>query len=238
MVKSVLRIGAAVFFVCSLAYGGYALINHTRLKFYVFGKKTVQDRLREYGPAARSRVSPLLEKNGIGYPPSRIALICLKQERRIELWCANKDGAHKHIKDYPILGMSGKQGPKLAQGDYQVPEGLYRVESLNPNSLFHLALRVSYPNDFDVRMGRQDHREDLGSDIMIHGSTCSVGCLAMGDPAIEELFTLVAEADLENVAVLLCPMDFRANPISLSPNAPSWVAELYTAIQTALKPYA
>jgi hypothetical protein len=39
---------------------------------------------------------------------------------------------------------------------------------------------------------KKDGRKNLGSNIMIHGKNCSVGCLAMGDEAAEELFVLAA----------------------------------------------
>ena len=83
--------------------------------------------------------------------------------------------------------MSGRLGPKLKEGDRQVPEGLYRVESLNPNSRYHLSLRVNYPNEQDKSYGRLDGRNNLGTDIMIHGKDCSIGCLAMGDPSCDFL---------------------------------------------------
>ena len=76
----------------------------------------------------------------------------------------------------PVLGMSGKLGPKLGEGDRQVPEGIHRVESLNPNSLYHLALRVGYPNEEDRKHAAQEGRTNLGSDIMIHGKNSSIGC--------------------------------------------------------------
>ena len=99
--------------------------------------------------------------------------------------------------------------PEVERGDMQVPEGLYRIESLNPNSLYHLALRVNYPNQFDKSKGKAEKRNDLGCDIMIHGKNCSIGCLAMGDEAVEELFVLAGETGIENITVILSPVDFR-----------------------------
>jgi len=140
-----------------------------------------------------------------------------------------------HLRDYPIRGMSGTLGPKLREGDRQVPEGLYRVESLNPNSRYHLALRVNYPNDHDRRRGREDGRTALGSDIMIHGNTCSIGCLAMGNEAAEDLFVLAAETGVENIAVILSPVDFRARDLPAdTPLLPPWAGELYAAIRQEL----
>ena len=118
----------------------------------------------------------------------------------------------------------------------QVPEGLYRIESLNPNSLYHLALRVDYPNQLDKAKGKLDGRADLGGDIMIHGKDCSIGCLAMGDEAAEELFVLTAETGIENITVILSPVDFRTGELpARMPAVPDWTPELYDSIRLELK---
>ncbi len=141
----------------------------------------------------------------------------------------------QYLKTYPILGTSGTLGPKLAEGDEQIPEGLYRIESLNPNSLYHLALRVNYPNGFDKAKGAQEGRTNLGSDIMIHGKAASLGCLAMGDEAAEDLFVLAAETGIENIAIILSPVDFRVRGLPPNmPATPAWTPELYADIQKEL----
>ncbi len=156
----------------------------------------------------------------------------------LELWVADEQGRFRHLKTYSILAASGTLGPKLAEGDRQVPEGLYRIESLNPNSAFHLALRVNYPNEFDQAKGKADGRTELGSDIMIHGKSASIGCLAMGDEAAEELFVLAARAGIENVAVILSPVDFRVKELPANmPKVPGWTAELYPRIKKELVNY-
>src|SRR5690606_4961 len=101
-------------------------------------------------------------------------------------------GVLRFVRALPVLAASGRVGPKLQYGDYQVPEGFYRIEALNPNSRFHLALRVNYPNAFDRAEAAREGRTHLGGDIMIHGSNASVGCLAMGDVVSEDLFVLAA----------------------------------------------
>jgi murein L,D-transpeptidase YafK len=112
---------------------------------------------------------------------------------------------------------------------------LYKIESLNPNSRFHLALRVNYPNDVDREHGRLDGRTKLGGDIMIHGGAASIGCLAMGDQAAEDLFVLAAETGIKNISVILTPVDFRVRDLPPdSPPSPNWTAELYSEIRKAL----
>jgi len=60
------------------------------------------------------------------------------------------------IKSYPFTGFSGGLGPKLREGDGQIPEGVYAIEYLNPNSQFHLSVKLDYPNVFDKAKGRAD----------------------------------------------------------------------------------
>src|SRR5688572_1161084 len=104
----------------------------------LFGAKTIADRLDEYGPIARSRLQPYFDSASVSYPPPRIVLVGLKAERRLEVYAADSTGVMRRIRAYPILAASGVAGPKLREGDRQVPEGIYRIESLNPNSRFHL----------------------------------------------------------------------------------------------------
>jgi len=199
-------------------------------------KKTVADRVAEFGDAVRMRLAPLFARIGVEYPPRCVTLVGLKDERLLQVWVSGNEGTWKHLRDYPILGMSGVLGPKLKGGDMQVPEGLYKVESLNPNSLYHLALRVNYPNTQDRSWGRQDGRSNLGSDIMIHGKACSIGCLAMGDEAAEDLFILAAEAGIDNFTIILAPVDFRTRGLPETMAAlPPWSDDLYDVIKTELE---
>lgn len=200
------------------------------------GGKSIADRVAEFGSGARHRLAPDFHRIGVSYPPARMTLVGIKAERSLQVWVAGPDDGWKHLKDYPILGASGTLGPKLREGDRQVPEGVYKVESLNPNSRYHLALRVSYPNPDDRRRGQQDGRTALGSDIMIHGNTGSVGCLAMGDTAAEDLFVLAAETGTENISIILSPVDFRKHPLPAHmPPTPAWTGELYKSIKGELE---
>lgn len=199
------------------------------------GSKTVEDRLAEHGDAARERLRDAFRRAGVSYPPKRLCLVGLKHERLLEVWGAGEGGPWKHLLSYPIQAASGALGPKLAEGDLQVPEGLYKIESLNPNSSYHLSLRVNYPNAFDREKGALDGRKRLGSDIMIHGKAVSAGCLAMGDRAIEELFVLAADIGVGAITVILSPLDFRKRELpAFRPPTPPWTPELYAQIRREL----
>jgi len=196
------------------------------------GRKTIEDRVDQFGALVRKRLEPEFERINVSYPPDELILVGLKEERVLEVWVSNPP---KFLKSYPILGASGHLGPKLLEGDRQVPEGLYRIESLNPNSMYHLSLRVNYPNEFDREKGRLDGRENLGGDIMIHGKNCSIGCLAMGDEAAEDLFVLSAAAGIDNISAILSPVDFRKeSPHEETLLASTWRCDLYRLIQAEL----
>ena len=105
-----------------------------------------------------TRLQSDFEKAGIAYPPAKVTLVILKQEARVEVYAKNPEqpgtvSEYHYIRSYPILAASGHLGPKLREGDGQVPEGIYAVESLNPNSHYHLALHVGYPNAFGPGAG-------------------------------------------------------------------------------------
>jgi hypothetical protein len=225
-------------FLLVLAPGAIAFRSHlaaSNAAHAMTGEKTVSDRLSEFGNVVHARLEPRFREIGVAYPPRKLVLVGLKQERQLEIWVSDESHDLRYLKSYPILAASGTSGPKLKEGDRQVPEGLYIIESLNPNSRFHLALRVNYPNDFDKEHARLDGRTDLGGDIMIHGGAASIGCLALGDPAAEDLFVLAAEAGIKNISIVLSPVDFRLRELSPdAPPSPSWTPELYAQIRESL----
>ena len=198
-----------------------------------------QEVLDRYATKARKNLKPYFVKAKIQYPPKELVLVGIKDESTLELYArSHKDSRWTYIRAYPIKKQSGVLGPKLKRWDGQVPEGIYRITFLNPNSLYHLSLRVGYPNKFDRKMGAADGRKQLGEDIMIHGDQVSIGCLAMGDDAIEEIFTLVADTGMQNTTVILTPVDFRRKTVSDIPNyskLPNWIDQLYNQIRTKLK---
>lgn len=113
-----------------------------------------------------------------------------KEESELELWKQREDGRFYLFKIYPICNWSGALGPKLRQGDMQAPEGFYRVpqHQMNPNSQYHLAFNLGFPNAYD----RANNR--TGDFLMIHGKCKSAGCYAMTDALIEEIYALARES--------------------------------------------
>lgn len=200
------------------------------------GQRTVDDVLAGFGPYAMEQLRPHFHKAGVAYPPREITLIALKDERKLEVW-ARDNGNYRWIRDYPILAASGGSGPKLRQGDRQVPEGVYRIVGLNPNSNYHLSMRLDYPNAFDLYHAREEGRADPGSDIFIHGKNVSAGCLAMGDAAIEELFVLTAQTGKQNVKVVIAPHDPRLAPLDADGKMPFWTQDLYARISEEILAY-
>ena len=148
----------------------------------------------------------------------------------LEVWGAAGNG-WKLIRSHAILAASGRLGPKLREGDLQVPEGVYRLTGFNPNSSYHLSIRVDYPNADDRAGARAEGRTRLGGDIYIHGKAVSIGCVALGDVAIEELYLLVAEVGLARTRLVMSP---SAAPMA-PPGASAWVRRLYERLRFELQ---
>jgi hypothetical protein len=192
-------------------------------------------RLAEISPGASKRLAERFDAVGATWTPADIALVAIKDEKALELFARPDGGEWKFIHRYPVLAASGRSGPKLRQGDKQVPEGVYNISFLNPHSRYHVSLRVNYPNAFDRRMAALDGRSNLGGDIMIHGKAVSVGCLAVGDAAAEELFLLAANVGLPNIKLIIAPTDFRRRGLpTIEAGHPKWLPDLYTEVATAM----
>ncbi len=151
---------------------------------YADGTKRFQAAAKKVTTGLKER----FENQGIKWG-SPIFLRAFKKERQLELWTKDK-GKFTLFDTYHIAGTSGGPGPKLREGDGQIPEGFYFVtpDQMNPQSDFHLSFNIGYPNRFDKAHAR------TGSFIMIHGSDVSIGCLAMTNSKIEEIYTLADSA--------------------------------------------
>ncbi|WP_371734990.1 murein L,D-transpeptidase family protein [Aliikangiella sp. G2MR2-5] len=195
----------------------------------VVGQRSVLDVIEKYGVRAETSLAKEFDTAGMAYPPESVSFIAIKDTNALEVW-AHIGEKSKLIKTYPIKAASGVLGPKLIEGDRQVPEGIYKILHFNPNSSYHLSMKLDYPNSFDLKHAKKEGRNEPGTNIFIHGKAVSIGCLAMGDPAIEELFTLVHRVGKANVEVIITPVDPSENELVKPIGYGDWVDELYQNI--------
>ncbi len=152
-----------------------------------------------------------------------ILIRIFKREFELELWM-QRDGVFHRFVTYPICRWSGTLGPKLAQGDGQAPEGFYMVDktALNPNSRWYRSFNLGYPNSFDRAQGR------TGSFLMVHGGCASVGCYAMTNAQMDEIWRLVNAAldgGQKQFQVQVYPFRMTGEKLasySGDPNLPFW----------------
>lgn len=135
-------------------------------------------------PSAQAAAEPQGFKKG-----APVYVRIFKREGTLELWM-KRGQSYALFKSFPVCKWSGRLGPKTRQADYQSPEGFYSVSArqLNPHSAYHLAFDVGYPNAYDRRQG------STGSAVMVHGDCKSVGCFAMTNRGIDEIYKYVAAA--------------------------------------------
>jgi murein L,D-transpeptidase YafK len=147
-----------------------------------------------------------------------------KEESTLEVWKQDRTGKFALLNTYPICKFSGRLGPKIVEGDHQAPEGFYDIapDQMNPNSSEFLAFNTGYPNAFDRSLGR------TGNFLMVHGGCRSVGCYAMTDYAMEEIYGLLDEAfKAGQQKIQLEAFPFRMTAENLAshagdPNMPFW----------------
>ncbi len=148
-------------------------------------------------PATSSRsLAPLPSKTvagmeAIGSSKEAPVLIrTYKKEAELEIWKMKADGHYAYLKSFPMCRWSGQLGPKVREGDRQVPEGFYSITParMNPNSAYYLSFDVGYPNAYDRAMGH------TGGSIMVHGICSSAGCFSMTDAQIAEIYAIAREA--------------------------------------------
>jgi murein L,D-transpeptidase YafK len=132
---------------------------------------------------------------GFEWPVRYVYLRAFKLEKVLEIW-VKSDLAEpfQYLKTYKICATSGNFGPKRKEGDKQIPEGFYYINEFKPNSNYHLALGLNYPNPSDQK---KSDPKSPGGDIYIHGNCVTIGCLPMTDEVIEEIYYLTTAAKNE-----------------------------------------
>jgi len=164
-----------------------------------------------------------LTAQGLG-PGAAVFLEIIKDESILTAYVERLDGTYARFQSWPICTYSGGLGPKKQEGDGKSPEGFYSVgpAAMNPASSYHLSFDLGFPNAYDRAQGY------TGSYLMVHGSCVSIGCYAMTDPVIEEIWTLMSlafESGQTRIPVHIYP--FQMNEVNLEsqhvhPAAPFW----------------
>lgn len=175
------------------------------------------DKVKDVRAARGADVKALVEKAGLTYPVDEVYLRGFKKERQLELWAGPHGKPLTLIKTYPFCAASGELGPKRKEGDSQVPEGLYEVPSFNPFSDYHLSMKVSYPNASD--RVRSDAKRPGGL-IYLHGNCASIGCIAIEDAPIEEVYLIAFDAKRRPIRFDLFPMRLTDEALAASKDSP------------------
>jgi murein L,D-transpeptidase YafK len=120
---------------------------------------------------------------------SPIFIRIFKEESQLEVWMGHHD-RYRLFATYPICFWSGKLGPKQREGDRQAPEGFYTVRAGQMRQLGRhpRSFNIGFPNALDRSLGR------TGSYILVHGGCRSIGCFAMTDRAMDEIYHLADQA--------------------------------------------
>jgi murein L,D-transpeptidase YafK len=155
---------------------------------------------------------------------SPVYLVITKQPAEVTAYVQHTDATFHRFRSWPVCAASGTLGPKTRQGDGQAPEGFYRVRpgAMNPASSYHLSFNLGYPNARDRALGY------TGDFLMVHGACVSIGCYAMTDPVIEEIWTLMQaafEGGQPGIDVHIYPFPMTAYNLQqheIDPNSPFW----------------
>ena len=177
---------------------------------------------RAYSPIPEATLASIDAKGSTKNAP--VLIRAFKKEAEMEIWKQRSDGRYVYLKTFPMCRWSGQLGPKVREGDRQVPEGFYTITpgSMNPNSAYYLSFNVGYPNAYDRAWGH------TGGSIMVHGICSSAGCFSMTDQQIEEIYAIMREAFAGGQhAVQMQSFPFRMNAENmakhrLDPNIGFW----------------
>ncbi len=189
-------------FIASFVLAQNGFIDYQRVFPRVAGAiKTKEDTLKKQFAAAK-----------LQWPAKDIYVRSFKYDSQLEVWVRNTSAEpYKLFKTYKICALSGTLGPKRIEGDYQVPEGFYYINQFNPKSMYHLSLGLNYPNASDLLLSDSIKP---GSDIFIHGSCVTVGCIPIQNDQIEELYVLASHARNQGqdfIPVHIYPVRFSNN---------------------------
>ncbi|MBU6452727.1 MAG: hypothetical protein KGS72_13155 [Cyanobacteria bacterium REEB67] len=194
---------------------------------------TVPQALARFAGPARVALKDEFARAGVPYPPAKLTLVGLKQERVVLLFAGAKP---KLIAQWPLSTFSGKLGPKLREGDLQIPEGTYKITGLRAS--FRLSVLVDYPNRFDRLQAAADKRTHLGGDILIHNGTHSTGCLVLSIDDMAQIFTAAHDVGCANVTLIIAPCNLsKGKPALDMASQPGWLPLHYEHLRRQLSQY-
>jgi murein L,D-transpeptidase YafK len=200
-------------YFCFLFYFFFATTCFGQKKQTFLEQQLNNDRVQTAKQEADSAARQLFANLGLNYAPRKVFIRIFKQESILELWVENpKTNLFVRLKTYSVCAMSGILGGKNKRGDMQVPEGFYYINAYNPNSSFFLSVMINYPNAYDL------HWKKTGSAICIHGSCASIGCIAIEDNPIKELYWILIQAKSAgqaNIPVHIFPTQLTGNQLAV-----------------------
>lgn len=170
---------------------------------------------------------------------TNLAVLAFKKERIVEFWLKKNN---KWILNHKvnIKGASGILGPKFKEGDKQVPEGIYPITFLHPNSKFNISVKIGYPNKEDKERSSKLGIKDFGGNIFIHNTDASIGCIALGELyKVEEFFYICYKLGIKNCKTIICPVDFRKDSFKTKSELEldKKYSKLYDKLRKELKNY-
>jgi len=169
----------------SASIGSFAQASFVDLKSSSLKTSAIFDRTQD-------TLKKQFQSKKLSFPPKEMYIRSFKYDRQLEVWVKNDPKEpFKLFKTYKVCMQSGTMGPKRMEGDFQVPEGFYYINEFNPNSNYHLALGLNYPNASDKIMSDSLHLRP-GGEIYIHGDCVSTGCIPITDTYIEEVYLLAS----------------------------------------------
>ena len=178
-------------------------------------EKKLSVRVPDVLKTAEDSIKKQFIEKKLSWPPEAMFLRSFKYDRILEVWVKGETReTYRLFKTYKICMQSGTLGPKRMEGDFQVPEGFYYINELNPNSNYHLSLGLNYPNASDRILSDSIHP---GSAIYIHGNCVSTGCIPISDSPVEEVYLLasiVRSAGQDFIPVHVYPVKYNVKKSS------------------------
>lgn len=195
---------------------------------------SVKQAMARLAPSTRELLQHDFSAAGLHYPPKRLTLIAFKQEKQLLLFGGSKD--MRFVRAFAFTSYSGALGPKLREGDMQIPEGIYRITGAGARGM--LTLDVDYPNALDRKNAAADHRTELGGEILVHGGTHSTGCVVISDAEMEQVFVAVNDVGFKNTQLIIAPCDLRKHEPAVDySKQPKWLPAVYAALRHELSKY-